>query len=282
VSKGSVVTPKQMTLVVALSGMPETGVVLRTALGVAQLMGMGVEAVHVAEEAEMHRSALAAAHANGVRVHHRKGEVVPELLEALASRHVFGAVMGARTFIAGPRPTGSTALRVLRATSKPVVFVPPEVAPHQEFVPRRLLVPVDGSPEVSDALFDMERHFRPDATVEVVVLYVLDGLTPAMVDHPEHELSEWGREFVLRYFPGEHRSFEWCTGDPGAAVVDVADQSASDLVVLCFGGDIDVGHGAVLREVLARSQVPVLVLPAPPRVASSRDRSRDPRGVLAG
>ena len=230
----------------------------------------------------MRRSALAAAHANGVRVHHRQGEVVPQLLEAIASPHVFGAVMGARTFIAGPRPAGSTALQVLRATSKPAVFVPPEVAPHSRFVPRRLLVPVDGSPEVSDALFDMERYFRPDATVDVVVLYVLDGLTPAMVDHPEHDLSDWGREFVHRYFPGERRSFEWRTGDPGSAVVDVAKQSASDLVVLCFGGDIDVGHGAVLREVLARSQIPVLVLPAHSRVNAFGDMSRDTRGVLAG
>jgi Universal stress protein family len=270
-----------MTLVVGLSGRPETGSVLRSALGIAQLMGMGVEAVHVAEDAQMDRSALVSAHANGVRVHHRRGDVVRQLLGALASPHVFGAVMGARTFIAGPRPTGSTALRVLRATSKPVVFVPPELAPHEGFVPRRLLVPVDGSAEVSDALFDMERHFRPDATVEVVVLYVLDGHTPAMVDHPEHGLADWGKEFVLRYFPGEHRSFEWRTGDPGCAVVDVAKESLSDLVVLCFGGEIDAGHGAVLREVLARSEIPVLVLPAP-QVISTEHMSRDPRGVKVG
>lgn len=274
-------TAKHRTLVAALSGTPETGVVLRTALGVAQLMGMGVEAVHVAEDAQAKRAAVATARANGARVHHRQGEVVPQLLDALASPRVFGAVMGARTFLAGPRPMGSTALRVLRATSKPVVFVPPEIAPPDGFVPRRLVVPVDGSAAVSDALVDMERHFRPDAEVEIVVLYVFDGLTPTMVDHPEHGLSDWGKEFVLRHFPGERRSLEWRTGDPGSAVIDVAERSASDLVVLCFGGDIDVGHGAVLREVLARSQIPVLVLPAP-QVTTSEGMSRDPTGVKVG
>ena len=255
-------TPKHRTIVAALSGTPETGVVLRTALGIAQMMGMAVEAVHVTGERRSAREAGVAAHANGVRVHHRQGDVVSQLLEALASPRVFGAVMGARTFIAGPRPAGSTALEVLRATSKPVAFVPPDVASSGGFVPRRLLVPVDGSAAVSGAIFDMEGHIRLEANVEMVVLYVLDGLTPAMVDHPEHDLSDWGREFVLRYCPGEHRSFEWRVGDPGNAVIDVAEQSASDLVVLCFGGNIDVGHAAVVREVLARSRIPVLVLPA--------------------
>ncbi len=269
------------TLVAALSGTPETGVVLRTALGVAQLMGMGVEAVHVAEDAQAERAAVATAHANGVRVHHRQGDVVPQLLDALGSPRVFGAVMGARTFLAGPRPTGSTALRVLRATSKPVVFVPPEMAPPEGFVPRRLVAPVDGSAAVSDALVDMERHFRSDADVEIVVLHVFNGLTPTMVDHPEHDLSDWGEEFVLRYFPGEHRSFEWRTGDPGSAVIDVARRSASDLIVLCFGGNIEVGHGSILREVLSRSQIPVLILPAP-QVTSSEGKHRDPTGVKVG
>ncbi len=277
-------------IVAALSGTPETGVVLRTALGIAQLTGMGVEAIHVTQDGRSAREAVAVAHANGVRVHHRQGDVIAQLLEALESPRVFGAVMGARAFIAGPRPTGSTALQVLRATSKPVVFVPPDAVPPGGFVPQRLLVPIDGSAVVSNAFLEMEHHFRPDANVEVIVLYTLDGLTPTMVNHPEHELSAWGEEFVLRYCPGEHRSFEWRMGDPGNAVIDVAEQSESDLIVLCFGGDIDVGHGAVVREVLARSQIPVLVLPAPQDTSTgdseiqetSRSVTHDPKGVKVG
>ncbi len=249
------------TLVAALSGAPETGVVLRTALGVAQLMGMGVEAIHVTEDAQTEHAAVVAAHANGVRVHHRQGDVVPQLLEAFAPPRVFGAVMGTRALIAGPRPAGSVALEVLRATSKPVVFTPPDVEPHRGFVPRRLLVPVDGSEEVSRAVLEMERNVRPDANLEITVLYTLDGFTPPMVDRPEYDFPAWGKEFVLRHLPGEHRLFEWRTGDPGNAVIEVAEQAQSDVIVLYFGGNIDVGHGAVVWEVLARSPIPVLVLP---------------------
>jgi nucleotide-binding universal stress UspA family protein len=252
---------KHRSIVAALSGKPETGLVLRTALGVAQMMGMAVEAVHVTDEEGGARESAAIAHANGARVHHRKGEVAAQILKALESHRVFGAVMGARSLIAGRRPMGSTALEVLRATSKPVVFVPPGTALSGGFVPRRLLMPVDGSAAVSSTILGVEGQIRPDADVDMIILYVLDGLTPTMVDHPEHDLSDWGKEFVLRYCPGEHRSFEWRLGDPGDAVVDVAEQSESDLVVLCFRGDIEAGHGAVVREVLARSPVPVLVLP---------------------
>jgi len=253
---------RKATLVVALSGSPESTVVLRTALGTAQLLDLGVEAIHVGEEkTPAARDVGALAQANGVRVHHRQGDVVAHLLDALASPRVYGAVMGVRRYIAGPRPAGAKALAVLRAASKPVVFVPPDISGSEGFVPRRLLVPVDGSEAVSCAVSDVEHHFRADADVDMVVLYVLDGHTPTMVDHPEHGLADWGAEFVLRHCPGEHRSFEWRTGDPGNAVIEVAEASASDLIVLCFGGDIDVGHGAVVREVLARASVPVFVVP---------------------
>ncbi|HYA68262.1 MAG TPA: universal stress protein [Acidimicrobiales bacterium] len=255
-------TSRQNTVIAALSGTPETGAVLKAALGIGQLTGMGVEAVHVEADGCNAKEAVAAAHANGVRVRHHHGDVVSQLLEVLASPSVFGAVVGARKFLAGPRPLGTTALEVLRSATKPVVFVPPEVAPARGFVPRRLLVPIDGSDDVSSAVLALERRFRPDADVELTVLYVLNGFTPTMVDHPEYDLPAWGEEFVRRHLPGDHRSFEWRTGDPGSAVTDVAQQCLSDLIVLCFAGNIDVGHGAVVRDALARSPIPVIVLPA--------------------
>jgi len=252
---------RERTLIGALGGTPETGGVLRTALGIGQLTGMGVEAVQVSVDGRVAVETTAAAHANGVRMHHRQGDVARQLLEVLDSPRVFGAVLGARTSINGPRPLGSTALAVLRLASKPVVFVPPDLAPTRVFVPRRLLVPIDGTPAVSNAVLKLESHFRPDAIVETTVLYTLNGLTPTMVDHPEYDLPTWGEELVRRHLPGDHRFFEWRTGAPGSAVIEVAEESGSDLIVLCFQGRIDVGHGEVVREVLGRSSIPVFVLP---------------------
>ncbi len=57
-------------------------------------------------------------------------------------------------------------------------------------------------------------------------------------------------------------------------MIEVAEQAHSDLIVLSFGGDIEVGHGAVVREVLARSPIPVLVVPSP-RVAPSNGQGNE-------
>jgi len=183
--------------------------------------------------------------------------------------------MGVRGFTSGPRPAGSAALAVLRATAKPVVFVPPEAAIADAYTPRRLVVPLDGSPEASNAFLHMESRFRSNAELEIAVLYAMNGLTPTMVDHPEHGLSDWGHEFLLRHCPGEHRTFDWRTGNPADAVIELAEQTRSDLIVVSFRGDIEVGHGAVVREVLARSVIPVLVLPVS-RDARTEGRD-DPR-----
>jgi len=114
----------------------------------------------------------------------------------------------------------------------------------------------------STAFLELERRFRPDVNPEITVLLTLDGEMPSMLDDPLRDMTEWGLEFLSRHCPGEQRSFECRTGDPGSAVIDVAEQTRSDLIVLSFGGNIDIGHAAVVQEVLARSPIPVLVLPA--------------------
>jgi hypothetical protein len=48
----------------------------------------------------------------------------------------------------------------------------------------------------------------------------------------------------------------------------VAAAAERDLIILSFAGDIKVGHGAVIREVLARSSVPVIILSAPTPAAT--------------
>jgi len=47
-------------------------------------------------------------------------------------------------------------------------------------------------------------------------------------------------------------------------VIEVATETTCDLIVLSFKGNFGWGHGWVVREVLARSVVPVLLLPLTP------------------
>jgi nucleotide-binding universal stress UspA family protein len=265
---GVVTNTSTRTLLAALSGSPETGAVLNAAIGMARLLGSEVEAVHVAEEARGTEGHVRATRAAGVVLRERKGLIADQLLEALEPPGVLGVVMGLRAFISGPRPAGSIALGVLRAAAKPILFVPPEAYFPSAFEPRRLLVPLDGTHETSSAFLEFESALQSDADREVTVVHTLDGYGAPLMERPEHDLPAWANSFVRQHCPGEHRSFEWRTGNPADAVINVAEKAGSDLIVLSFGGDIEVGHGAVIREVLARSPMPVLVLPVS-RSASS-------------
>lgn len=243
-----------------LDDTPAAHQVLTAALGVAQLVGTQVAALHVSEGPDSDRIPTQVAGAEGVDLQLTKGQVTQEILETLEEPAVFGGVIGARALLAGARPAGSVALQLIAGASKPLVIVPPEaVVPSTP--PRRLLVPLDGSVVASAAFLNLEHRFPPDTDREIDVLVTFNGIGPAMVDHYPHGIEAWGREFIERQCPGEHRTFEAREGDPGSAVIEEAERTRSDLIILSFGGSIEVGHGAVVREVLTRSQIPVMLLP---------------------
>ena len=251
------------TLLVALDDTPAVHGVLTVALGIAQMVGTEVEALHISDGERTARIAAEATNAAGVHLHRTQGPVAEKILEALQAPQMVGAVMGTRAFRGGPRPAGSIALQVIAGMSKPVAFVPPDLHHLSAEAPRRLLVPLDSSVAASTAFLELEHGLRPDVNREITVLLALDGMMPSMLDDPTRDMPEWGLTFLSRHCPGEQRSFEWRTGDPGSAVIDVAEQTHSDLIVLSFGGNLEIGHGAVVQQVLTRSLIPVLVLPAP-------------------
>jgi len=259
-------TERGPILLAALNHSPAVHGVLTAALGIAQMVGANVEALHISEGKQSARLALSVTNAAGVHLLKRSGPVGETILDTLQAPEMVGAVMGTRALRVGPRPTGSTARRVMAGMSKPVVFVPPEACQPNAEAPKRLLVPLDGGTATSTAFLELERHFRSDPEREITVLLTFagDGEMPSMLDYPTRDLPAWGRAFVDRYCPGEGRLFEARTGDPGSAVIEVAEKNKSDLIVLSFKGKLERGHGWVVQEVLARSVVPVLLLPVTP------------------
>ena len=256
-------TERGHTVVAALNHTPAVHGVLTVAMGIAEMVGADVEGVHVLEGKQMPRMALSATEAAGLHLSQRTGPVAETILDALRGPDVVGAVMGTRALEGGPRPTGNVARQVIAGMFKPVVFVPPERRRYHGGPPRRLLVPLDGSETASRAFLEFERSLRGDPRREVTVLLTFqsNGEMPPMLDRPTRDLPAWGRAFVARHCPGENRSFQARTGDPGSAVIETAEAGDSDLIVLSCKGNFGWGHGWVIREVLARSVVPVLLLP---------------------
>jgi len=248
-------------LLAALDNTPAVGGVLTAARGIAHMVGAEVEALHVTNGHETGRIAVGATEAAGIRLHKKTGPAAERILEMLHTSQVMGAVIGTRAFRGGPRPAGSIARQIVAGMRKPVAFVPPDARRLSTSPFTRLLVPLDGSAAASHSFLALEGRLCMDTDREITVLLTLDGVMPSMLDRPSRDLPEWGRTFVDHHCPGQGRTFTWRTGDPGNAVIDVAEQAHSDLIVLSFGGNIDMGHGSVIREVLARAVVPVLLLP---------------------
>ena len=248
----------QRTVLAALDTGPAARAVLETGRGIAELMGADVEAVHVGRRHSETLRALAAAHDVALRLVPPPTE--DALLGAVAAPDVVTAVVGARATPGGRRPTGHTALAVLQRTSKPTVVVPPDAVGVSPRPFRRLLVPLEGTEESSRPVLDCLCSLIV-TQVELVVIHVFTPDTvPRVLDRPDRDLELLGKEFLTRHSPYASR-IEWRTGPIGARVTEACEQHDADLVVLSWSQDSSVGHATVVRDVLAASTIPVLLLP---------------------
>ena len=234
--------------------------VLETALRIGELTAGKVEAVHVRIPSESVETPESLARRSGVPLRLLTGPVVPALLAASGAPDVIAVVIGARATPSGRRPVGRVARQVLEKTDKPVVVVPPEaVSPG---VLRRLLIPLEGTELSSRPVIDQLRPLIV-TDIDALVLHVFtDATLPVMIDHPEYDMELLGTEFLTRHFP-HTTHIELRPGPVAKRVAEVAAQHGSDLVVLSWSQTNSPDRATVVREVLAASALPVLLLPAP-------------------
>jgi len=235
--------------------------VLVTASAIGRLLDVTVVALHARENGGA--TARAAADAAHVELEMACPPVATALAAAARRPEVTALVVGARGTPGGRRPAGHTALALATSLDKPLVVVPPLARLADRI--RRILVPLDGTPASAAALSGTVRLACRGA-VEVVLLHVHGEETlPAFEEQSEHELDAWSAEFLARSCADATGNIrvEVRAGVPGRRVVEAAGELAPDLIALGWSRNLAEGHGAVVREVLATSSVPVLLLPMP-------------------
>jgi nucleotide-binding universal stress UspA family protein len=245
-------------VLVALDASANASTVLETGLRLGRLIDSEVEAVHVREGPADSPEWLA--DQAGVPLRILDGPVDASLLDAAGEGDVVATVLGARaTSSGGRRVIGSNAVQVLTRTDKPVMVVPPELAARREQF-YRLLVPLEGGEQSSLPIVDVLCPLIV-ADVELVVLHVFTTATlPPALDRPTRDLAIWGTEFLARHCPNASR-IELRTGSIARRVNDVCDEEHADLVVLSWSQDNSPDRAAVIHDVLAHSNVPLLLLP---------------------
>jgi nucleotide-binding universal stress UspA family protein len=239
--------------------------VLSAATAVAALLGADIEAAHARENEDV--TAQAAADAVGIPLREvRRG--LHGLIDAAEDPGVVQVVLGARSSRTGKRPAGHTALRLARSLTKPLVVVPPDVPLPVRF--ERILVPLDGTRTTADALAATV-GLACERDIEVIALHVYDYADlPLFNDQPHHEADAWAREFLRRYSTDpELVKLETRVGVPGEHVLQVARDNAVDMVALGWSQHLEEGRAAVVRDLLAESPIPVLLVPIEPSAADS-------------
>jgi nucleotide-binding universal stress UspA family protein len=132
---------------------------------------------------------------------------------------------------------------------------------------RRVLVAVEGDSE-SETLDMLASSLQAEQWPEIIALHVFEPDTlPMFADQPVHETDAWAQEFLHRVPHARHKHvrLEVRIGRAPDVVRNVSRELNVDMVVLSWRHDLGAGHAPIVREMLASSAVPLLLLPAAPQ-----------------
>lgn len=244
----------------AIDAGPGARAVLDTAGAIGELFDATVVALHVPEDDST--AARQAADEAGVELRELAGAPIDTIATAAQTPDIAAVVLGARRTQRGPRPAGHAALALITRVQKPIIVVPPGHTGRRLIA--RLLTPLEGTTASSEAIAGtIELADRRD--LEIIVLHVHGPHTvPAFQDQPHHAIAAWTREFAARFvsIPRAPITIVERVGAAADCVLAEAGDRDADLIVLGWNQDLSPGRAHVVREVLASSTIPVLLVPA--------------------
>lgn len=165
--------------------------------------------------------------------------------------------------------TDGTAMEAVRGelistTATPIVVLPERLPLHLTSV-SRVLLPLDGSWEAAAAIAPTTALLA-GAGVDLVVLHVFTPTNvPKFWDHLFYAREAWEPEFLARYCPEPGARLRLRRGTPGEQVLSVAAEEDADMIVLGWSQRLDPDRSATVRQSVTEAQIPVLLMPVPPK-----------------
>jgi nucleotide-binding universal stress UspA family protein len=239
--------------------------VLATAIAMAPVMAADVDAVRVGTDAAW--TARAAAESIGLTLRQVAGDPLESVVDLAKEDDVVAVVLaasGLRLEVppadvapAVTRPAGDLPLAVADAVDKPVLVVPPG-APAPDRI-RRVLLGMEGRPGKGKEL-KRAVELASSAGLELTVVHVDDQTSiPSFSDQVQHETDAFAQEFLARHLPGAPTArLELRIGEPADEILAAA--AAMTAEVIALGWPQSPERGAVAREILGRSHLPVLLV----------------------
>jgi nucleotide-binding universal stress UspA family protein len=244
------------TVIAAIDNSAAARPVLVAATALARVLGADVQALFVAEDEG--QTARFSAERLGVTFRRLAGEPLRQIARRAVADDVVAIAVGARRRV-NQRRIGHMACAVANEIAKPVLVVPPEAMPAQRL--RTVLLAMKGTPASArgnKAMVDL----ASGTDLELVVVHVDDEASiPNFSDQAAHQTHAYAEEFLARYLHGVPKArLELRVGVPADEIVATSDSIAADLLALGWRQSKDNSRGAVVREVLDRSHVPVLLV----------------------
>ena len=229
--------------------------VLSTAVALGRVLDAEAVALHVSEDGE--RTAASTARRLGVAYLDDRGDPFDRIVARAAPDDVVAVVVGARALTGGH--LGHLASRLADALDKPVVVVPPDAA--GVGVVRRVLVAMEGTPGRARAV-KAAVEVAAGGGLDLFVVHVDDeDHIPSFSDQVAHETEAYADSFLARFAPGAGKAkLELRVGRPADQVLKACDELGVDLVAVGWPHSSDPARGAVAREIVDRSRVPVLLV----------------------
>ncbi len=248
-------------IIAAIDTSAAAGLVLATAKAVAEMYDVVLEALHVGDEHD-HDKARAMAKAAGVELRVASGTASERLLAAAEEEDVSAMVLGTRALPDSRRPIGRTAAELIAALKKTVIVVPPNAVRRARF--SRVLIALDGTRESAESLEGVIQLAQGQQVYLVLVHVHEHGSAPRFSDQPQHETPAWAEEFLARYAPSSPNdvAFHVGFGSPAAYILKIAELRDVHVIALSCAQLDAPGHAAVAHELLERSHVPLLIVPA--------------------
>jgi nucleotide-binding universal stress UspA family protein len=267
-------------ILVPLDGSDAALAVLPVAKVLGEVAHAPLRLLHVAEgkpddDALLGRLKLLGRDLGGASLDVRTGDPATEILRRAQEIKPLGIVLCRHSGSAPRKALGRTATSVLRDASCPLLLVPPERGVALWRL-QHILVPHDGSPRTSVGLRPAV-ELAGCAGADLLLLHVADlraapgepgSLVPSpYMDQPQHEWPAWTSEFVRRFaslclLGHGHVRFRLAHGNPVEEVLRLAREQSTDLMLLAWQGELDAPRAAILKELVTKSQCPILLVRA--------------------
>lgn len=268
-------------LLVPLDGSAPADPLLKLAETVAALVDGRIHALFVGPETLSRERLLArmqvpAAWVDRIEAEGAKGDastVIPEVARRLGAAAIVLSSHGATGDLNAL--AGHVTLAALSDAPCPVFVVRSALSvpgqAHRLRHLRRILVPLDGTPEAVQSVADAAR-LAERAHARLLMLHIVSSdplaarphVAPAYSDQYYHELEAWRDEFMRVGFAACDRPADVSVdvtlrlGEPALAIAQFAAEEDCDLIVAAWGGQLSPGRAAVVRKLLAEAPCPLL------------------------